>query len=202
MRSRLPRIAAVMLCSAFLSPGLVVAPSVAFAAEHPAAPVADVYAETSVITSLSWFGSYVSTEPHFIWRPAWFGLGAGAKLSAGTTQFDLHAAPFARVELWWMYMNAGWSFELVAHTERYRPFADGLFVAAGASPDLIPLGYGRLGIDVGVEAFPGIPGTWRSTESAGELVRSWDPPQPMLDALTLIAGTFTLKAAVLYTFPL
>ncbi|MFP4113150.1 MAG: hypothetical protein ACOCWX_01145 [Spirochaetota bacterium] len=162
---------------------------------------AELYAESNVSMTMSFFGAYVAAEPHLVWRPSWFGLGVGAKLLAGTSQFDLHAAPFVRAELLWLYANAGWDFEMLGGADRYQPITGGPFVAAGIAPDLIAFGPGRLGIDAGIEAFfpNGDPGIGTPIE---ELVRSWDPPGDWAAILERVVALLHLKLGVLYTFPL
>jgi hypothetical protein len=161
---------------------------------------ADIFFETDVQLDVAFFGMYLATEPHVVWRPGRFGLGAGVKLLAGATQFDIHAAPFARVELGWFYANAGWVVELADRSDAYQAIDGGLYTAAGVAPDLIQLGYGRLGADLGVEYYrpigddPGAP--------VSSLIEPWGLGPGLSSFLESVLGTSFVRMGILYTFPL
>lgn len=162
----------------------------------------DVYAETNVHLNVSLFGVYVSAEPHLIWRPGLLGVGAGVKGVVGASQFDLHAAPFARFELGWLYANAGWAFRLASRTERHQTISDGLFLAAGLAPDLVQFGHGRLGFDLGLEYYRPIPEDAAHAAVADSLIVRWGLP-PRLESvlLAVLPGGF-VRLGLLYTFSL
>ena len=159
------------------------------------------YAETNVQLDVGFFGIYLAAEPHVIWRARRFGAGVGVKLLAGATQLDLHAAPFVRVELWWLYANAGWTVELASRTDRYQAVGNGLFTAAGIAPDLIGLGHGRLGVDLGLEFYLPARGNEPSAPVAA-LVQPWGLPYAVSSILESVLGTGFVRMGVLYTFPL
>ena len=159
-----------------------------------------LFFETDVQLDVAFFGMYLATEPHVVWRPDRFGLGAGVKLLAGATQFDVHAAPFARVEFGWFYANAGWVFELADRSDAYQAIDDGFYSALGIAPDLLQFGYGRLGADLGLEYYrligddPGAP--------VMSLIEPWGLGFGLSRFLESVLGTSFVRVGILYTFPL
>ncbi|MFW6292022.1 MAG: hypothetical protein ACOC7V_06795 [Spirochaetota bacterium] len=158
--------------------------------------------ETDVQLDVAFFGMYLATEPHLVWRPGWFGLGAGVKLIAGATQFDVHAAPFARVELGWFYANAGWVVEIVDRSQAYQAIDDGFYSAAGIAPDLLQFGYGRLGVDLGVEYYHPIDDPGSLDAPVSRLVAPWGVSLARSSFLESILGNSFARMGILYTFPL
>jgi hypothetical protein len=159
-------------------------------------------AESNVSVSSSWFGLYVGSEPHVMWKPTWFGLGAGVKLVVGASQLDIHAVPFARVEAGWCYLSGGWSFELLDLTSRYQMMGDGVVVAAGVAPDLVSFGYGRLGVDLGLETIIRMP-YGEAEPPPSELILGPASEASWLGtALGFLVETTLLRVGLLYTFPL
>ncbi len=166
------------------------------------APASDVYVETAVHLNASFFGVYVSAEPHVVWRPRRLGVGAGVKGIVGASQFDLHAAPFARLELGWLYANAGWVLRLASPTARHQAIPNGLFLAAGLAPDLVPFGYGRLGFDLGLEYYRPVPEDATHAAAADSLIHQWDPPPRLGPVLRAALPGGFIRFGLLYTFPL
>jgi len=158
-------------------------------------------AETNVQLAAGPFGVYLSGEPNVVWRPSWFGLGAGVKLIAGVTQFDVGVAPFARAELGWFYANAGWAVELADRAETYRAVDDGWYFAAGIAPDFLPFAAGRLGVDLGLEVYRPIAGD-ALEYPVGSLVATWGLPGPLSEFTASILGNTLLRLGLLYTFAL
>lgn len=161
-----------------------------------------LFFETDVQLDVAFFGMYLATEPHLVWRPGRVGLGAGVKLLAGATQFDIHAAPFARVELGWFYANAGWVVELADRSDAYRAVDDGLYSAFGVAPDLIQFGYGRLGADLGVEYYRPVEDGENPRVPVSAVVDPWGLPPGVSSFLESILGTSFVRMGILYTFPL
>ncbi len=161
-----------------------------------------VYAETNIHLSASLFGVYVCAEPHLVWRPGLLGVGAGVKGVVGASQFDLHAAPFARFELGWLYANAGWTFRLTSRTERHQTIADGLFLAAGLAPDFVQFGHGRIGLDLGLEYYRPIPEDAAHTAVADSLIDAWSPPPRLESILRAMLPGGLVRLGLLYTFSL
>lgn len=161
-----------------------------------------VFAETGALMSSSWFALYLGSEPHVLWKPSWFGAGAGVRFSAGASQFDLHAAPFARLEAGWWYVNAGWSFELLDLTSRFQLVKDGVYLATGVAPDLLQFGYGRLGLDLGLESFVPLPYPPDELPPAVTVIGPLGLPGWLEQPLLFLAETSMWRAGVHYTFPL
>ncbi len=166
-----------------------------------------LFFETDVQLDVAFFGMYLATEPHVVWRPRSFGLGAGVKLVAGATQFDVHAVPFARVELGWFYANAGWVVQVADRTDAYQAIEDGFYSAVGIAPDLVQFGYGRLGADLGVEYYLPVD-AGNTDDGAGAnppvsvLVEPWGFGPGLSSFLESILGTSFVRMGILYTFPL
>jgi len=158
-------------------------------------------AETNLHLGGGPFGVYLSAEPNAVWRPSWFGLGAGVKLAAGVTQFDVSVAPFARAELGWFYANAGWAVELADRAESYRAVDDGWYFAAGLAPDFLPFAAGRLGVDLGLEVYRPIAGDVLEYP-VDSLVASWGLPASLSAFTASVLANTLLRFGLLYTFSL
>ncbi len=162
----------------------------------------DLYVETNLHVNASLFGVYVSAEPHLVWRPGMLGAGAGVKGIVGASQFDLHAAPFARFELGWLYVNAGWVLRLASRTERHQTIANGLFLAGGLAPAFIPFGHGRLGLDLGLEYYRPFPEDAAHAAVADPLIDRWGPPSRLEPILRAVLPGGFVRLGLLYTFSL
>jgi hypothetical protein len=153
-------------------------------------------------TSVSYFGLYVTTEPVVMFRPRLAGVGAGARVFVGASQFDVHIQPFGRVELGWFYANAGWSLELLGSETGYQAIENGLLVSAGVAPRLVDIGPGFFGLDAGFDVLVKMPGFDSQLALASPLVRSWQLfPRWYRWAEYAVAPTF-LRLGLLYTFTL
>ncbi len=100
---------------------------------------------------------YVSVHPAFVWKPSFFGIGIGVKSFLGLNYADIYAAPYGRIELSWFYIGAGASLSVKGPFDPAGIVIDvptaSFFATAGLAAPIIPLGPGKLGLDISLDFF-------------------------------------------------
>lgn len=161
-----------------------------------------IHFETNAGFDLSFFAFSLHAEPHIVFRPTRFGIGLGAKLFVGGSHFDFLVAPFGRLELGWFYLNGGYVFEIVDAIDRYQMVEDGVLASLGIAPGLLPVGEGRLGLDVGLETNLKLGSLEQQLVAAYPLIAGWGSSGLPGFLLLHAVATTSLRIGVLYTFPL
>jgi hypothetical protein len=141
-----------------------------------------------------------------LWDPGLVRLGLGAEFYAGTSQFDFHLVPLLRAEIGWFYASGGWNVDLRDAKLGTQPLKDGVLVAAGLAPDLVQAGYGRLGVDLGMELILRLFEDPAAAPPASEVVAPWRVSTwfggTAGDVLEFMVAQMQLRAGILYTFPI
>lgn len=104
--------------------------------------------------SSSIFAAHLSVTPSAVYRFGPLGVGAGIKTYVGLGHDAVYLGPYVRGEIGWFYLGAGPLVLLRQPTgSEWATFAEGLtvLVPAGAQIPLMPIGPGRLGVDLGAE---------------------------------------------------
>jgi hypothetical protein len=100
---------------------------------------------------------YLSVHPAFVWKPSFFGLGIGVKNFLGLNYADIYMAPYARIELSWFYLGGGASLSVKGPYDPTGIVIDvptvSLFATTGLAVPIIPLGPGKLGLDISLDFF-------------------------------------------------
>ena len=171
-----------------------------------AAPIAgaQLVAETGLHTSVGFFGAYAGWSNSVVVEAGPFRAGGGVELYTGTTQFDMHLVPFARGEIGWGYLNAGWIFQIADRTSRVQQMDDALWLALGIAPDLLPLATGRIGFDLGLEAIVRIGASGDGDLPAENVI---DPlgidgvfGGGLREVLLFVAGSMQGRLGLIYSF--
>ena len=160
---------------------------------------AQLAAESGLFASAGLYGAYLGWTTHAVWNPGLLRAGLRLSVYTGTTQFPLHAVPFARGQLGWFYLQAGWDLPLRGSPDGYQPLSDGIHAAAGIAPGVLPLGAGRLGIEVGLEYLYKIPTVAPPTD---QLLSGWGIGGWVADVLFYPLAYGSLRLGAFYTFPL
>ena len=148
---------------------------------------------------------YITATPEIMYDFGFIALGAGAKAYFGTTYKDVYAAPYAEVELGWLYLDVGTIFTLVepdpalSETGYVTPSSSGEllpFGVLGLDIPLIELGPGMLGVDANMAIAPtATPVVYADTENIlGDILVT-------IFANIFVAGADLIKAeaSVYYT---
>lgn len=100
------------------------------------------------------FAAHWSITPSAAYRFGIFGVGAGFKTHVGIGHEALYLGPYVRGEIGWFYLGVGPLFLLQqpSGTEWARlDDAISVIVPAGFQIPLLPVGPGRLGVDLGLD---------------------------------------------------
>ena len=106
------------------------------------------------------YSAYITVTPEVLYDFGFFALGGGVKTYFGLPFADIYTAPYIMAELGWFYIGIGTSFMVkepdpdTSETGFAIPEADsGLlpFGTIGLGLQIIPVGPGKLGVDVGVD---------------------------------------------------
>jgi hypothetical protein len=159
-------------------------------------------AELSVVYAMSRLGRYVSTDPVAIWSRAWYRLGVGSRIMIGTSQFDVHGAPFVRLGAGPVSLDAGWVVELIDRTSAFQLVDNGPFGVLAFQVPALELGLGHFAITFGIEVFfPLWPDEDQPSLAGADLVPTgWNDPT-IADLARNIGGRTMAHLGLLYTFP-
>jgi hypothetical protein len=100
------------------------------------------------------FAAHWSVTPSAVYRLGRFGLGAGLKSHFGIGHDAFYLGPYARGEIGWFYFGIGPLFLLRQPTGSEWAEIDmaaTVIVPAGFQIPFLPLGPGRLGVDLGLD---------------------------------------------------
>lgn len=154
---------------------------------------------TAVHATGNLFGAYAGWTNQLLWEPGSAGVGAGLTAYVGTTQLDAHLVPHLRLSVGWFYLQGGWNFTLRDASGDAQPFYDGVHGAVGIAPRFLPLGIGRLGIDLGFEYLYRIPET--AAPPARSLLAQWGIGGWPADLLYYPLAFGAVKFGAFYSFP-
>ena len=100
------------------------------------------------------FAAHWSVTPSAVYRFGIFGVGAGVKSHFGIGHDAFYLGPYVRGEIGWFYLGLGPLFLLQQPSgSEWAEFTEGVtvIVPAGFQIPLLPLGPGRLGVDLGLD---------------------------------------------------
>ena len=95
------------------------------------------------------YALYLSADPSVVWKPGLLAIGVGTELIIGLSQFDMYVLPYLRAEVGWLHIDFGYALPLVRPLE--GDGLAGLSVGFGIALEPFKVGYGRLGIDSGLD---------------------------------------------------
>jgi len=108
-------------------------------------------------TALAVTSAYATAGVAASYKPRTLGIGVGAKGWLGLPRTDIYTAAFARLDIWWFYLNAGVALPLKGPREEpgyvYTTPVAGPYLCVGIARGFIRMGPGKLGLDLGAEAF-------------------------------------------------
>lgn len=131
---------------------LVVASGVVLA--QPADDPGPVKVDLSAGFTSSIFAAHWSVTPSAVYRFGIFGVGAGMKAHFGIGHDALYLGPYVRGEIGWFYLGLGPLFLLQQPSgSEWARLDDGVsvIVPSGFQIPLVPVGPGRLGVDLGLD---------------------------------------------------
>jgi len=100
------------------------------------------------------FAAHWSVTPSAVYRFGIFGVGAGIKNHFGIGHDAFYLGPYVRGEIGWFYLGLGPLFLLQQPSgSEWAEFTEGVtvIVPAGFQIPFLPVGPGRLGVDVGLD---------------------------------------------------
>lgn len=158
--------------------------------------------ELSLVYAMSRLGQYVSADPVAVWSRAWYRLGVGSRIMIGTSQFDVHGAPFVRLGAGPVLLDVGWVVELIDRTSAYQLVDNGPFGVFAFQLPVFDLGIGYFGVTFGIEVFFPL---WPDEEqlsltSANLVAAGWNDPV-LSEIVQNVTGRTMARLGLLYTFP-
>ena len=146
--------------------------------------------------SIALTSAYITVSGSASFKPRVMGIGIAAKALAGLSYADMYLAAWGRVDIGWLYLGGGVALPVKPPREdtglTLTTPVVGPYLALGLAHGFIPMGPGKLGLDLGAEAFFSVVGV-EPGEDVGSAIGSG-----IAAVLLSLFGAVKVTASVIY----